>query len=708
METKKQPILSIGMIVKDEIRCLERCLKSLEPLRQAVPSELIIADTGSTDGTRALAAQYADILFDFAWCNDFAAARNAVMERATGVWYLSIDADEFFDEDIRELVDYFTTPQRSKADVCTLTIRNYNTPDMLGQYTDFAAVRILRMSTGLRYEGPIHEHWPLKEGMPWYPFSQTILHHDGYAFGTGEDSIKKAVRNLEILEPQLRKTPDVSGGQLLECLDSAISIPEKAKYYAKECVSWLSSHERNTYWEAVGPAIMRKVVDAANRYHMQELEEWITQAMQLFPESPFIQIDVAYQNILLCYAQGRYEELLRIVPSYYDGVDAYHAGKYGVENFGISGIYRISVQSQQEIKIIEAQARAALGQKAEALEVLRTTPMPDNTPPKIAMGWLDAAALVAELPGTPEVVAQKMEDMLRVRHGAPREQVRREACLKRMAASFLPGQEKEEWRLYQEIPSELGICAKCMSLAEAKQIESKLEQILHWKEVPIPVINHAIVCKAKLPDAFYRQSQAYLLAVAEKIWNYDPDFAEHLSQWPRTQEDSLTVQYFRLEVAFFALCNGMFYQEERRELLYRHLCEVTECFFEKLYQPNLGKEDVVILPALQRCCWYLVCEQKAIQTEQWKEAVYALRMALEAYPNFKEVAQWRLENIQRQKIIPTVPPELLTLAEQVRNILAQYPADDPAIITIKQSEAYQKVAYLIEGMDAPVFGGLPQ
>ena len=65
-----QPLLSIGMIVKNEERCLEKCLKALEPLRQAIPCELVIADTGSTDKTKEIASKYADILFDFIWVND--------------------------------------------------------------------------------------------------------------------------------------------------------------------------------------------------------------------------------------------------------------------------------------------------------------------------------------------------------------------------------------------------------------------------------------------------------------------------------------------------------------------------------------------------------------------------------------------------------------------------------------------------------------
>jgi len=105
MNKKVRPLLSIGIIFKNEIRCLERCLKSFQPLREAIPCEIVMADTGSIDGSRYVAERYADILFDFPWIDDFSAARNAVMDRCSGKWYLSIDADEWLDGDITELVE---------------------------------------------------------------------------------------------------------------------------------------------------------------------------------------------------------------------------------------------------------------------------------------------------------------------------------------------------------------------------------------------------------------------------------------------------------------------------------------------------------------------------------------------------------------------------------------------------------------------------
>ena len=135
-----QPVLTIGMIFKDDIRSLERCLAALEPLRRAVPCELIMADTGSTDGSREVASRQADILFDFPWVDDFAAARNVVMDRASGTWFLSLDADEYLDGDIQELLRLLDGKDAlsRRATFAKLIIRNYIGYDMAGGYSDLA------------------------------------------------------------------------------------------------------------------------------------------------------------------------------------------------------------------------------------------------------------------------------------------------------------------------------------------------------------------------------------------------------------------------------------------------------------------------------------------------------------------------------------------------------------------------------------------
>lgn len=83
-------LLSLALIVKDEERTLARCLDSV---RGAV-DEIVIVDTGSTDGTKALARRYTDRVFDFAWTRDFAAARQFAFDQARGDWVIWLDADD--------------------------------------------------------------------------------------------------------------------------------------------------------------------------------------------------------------------------------------------------------------------------------------------------------------------------------------------------------------------------------------------------------------------------------------------------------------------------------------------------------------------------------------------------------------------------------------------------------------------------------------
>lgn len=83
-------MLSVCMIVKNEEDILNECLSALSCLN----CELIIVDTGSDDSTKAIALKYTDKVYDFFWCNDFSAARNYAISKATNDCILTVDADE--------------------------------------------------------------------------------------------------------------------------------------------------------------------------------------------------------------------------------------------------------------------------------------------------------------------------------------------------------------------------------------------------------------------------------------------------------------------------------------------------------------------------------------------------------------------------------------------------------------------------------------
>ncbi|HVV56266.1 MAG TPA: glycosyltransferase, partial [Mucilaginibacter sp.] len=84
------PSLSLCMIVKNEEEVIARCLASVRGL----VDDLVIVDTGSADQTAAICQTFGARLFNFAWCDDFSAARNYAFSQATGDYILWLDADD--------------------------------------------------------------------------------------------------------------------------------------------------------------------------------------------------------------------------------------------------------------------------------------------------------------------------------------------------------------------------------------------------------------------------------------------------------------------------------------------------------------------------------------------------------------------------------------------------------------------------------------
>jgi tetratricopeptide (TPR) repeat protein len=161
--------LSLAMIVKDEAAVLGRCLESVRGL----VDEMVVVDTGSSDGTLAVAETFQARIGRFPWRDDFSAARNESLRLCTGDWALVLDADEALDPEglggIRRAVE------KGDRAAYTLVSRNYTRdgeaalfgrpvqPNRTGQgpglpfYADMPMIRLFRRFPDLRFEGRIHE-----------------------------------------------------------------------------------------------------------------------------------------------------------------------------------------------------------------------------------------------------------------------------------------------------------------------------------------------------------------------------------------------------------------------------------------------------------------------------------------------------------------------------------------------------------------------
>jgi tetratricopeptide (TPR) repeat protein len=180
--------------VKNEAKALGHCLESVRGLWD----ELVVLDTGSSDGTWELAASFGARVASFSWADDFSEARNACLALCTGDWILVLDADEALDP-----TDHATLRaacEGASVQAFTLPIRNYLRGGAFigmdgaarqndGRYGEGAgcshyylqhAVRLFRNQGAPVYRGRVHEIVELyfeEKGLPLGTLDVAIHHY---------------------------------------------------------------------------------------------------------------------------------------------------------------------------------------------------------------------------------------------------------------------------------------------------------------------------------------------------------------------------------------------------------------------------------------------------------------------------------------------------------------------------------------------------
>ena len=128
-------------MVKNESQHLEKCLQSLTPILNAIRSELVIVDTGSTDNTVEIARRYTDQVYHHEWFDDFSGMRNIVLQYATGEWFFYLDGDEVV-EDASGIIRFFKSKRYKKFNAAFIEMRNPYSSDNLDDYGVFQALRL--------------------------------------------------------------------------------------------------------------------------------------------------------------------------------------------------------------------------------------------------------------------------------------------------------------------------------------------------------------------------------------------------------------------------------------------------------------------------------------------------------------------------------------------------------------------------------------
>jgi len=166
------PTLGLSMIVRNAEKDLRLCLESARPL----VDQIVIADTGSTDRTREIAANCGATLLSFPWNDHFAEARNAALAPMTTDWVLVLDADEQLAPEAAEAIPAMMRRSDGIGGY-RVTIRNYiphrfcleydqvsrvnhdNVPRAAGApaWTQHTMIRLFRRQPEIFFSGRVHE-----------------------------------------------------------------------------------------------------------------------------------------------------------------------------------------------------------------------------------------------------------------------------------------------------------------------------------------------------------------------------------------------------------------------------------------------------------------------------------------------------------------------------------------------------------------------
>ena len=190
-------MLSVCIITKNEEHNLARCLKSF----QNTGFELIVADTGSTDQTKKIAAEYTENIYDFPWCDDFSAAKNFAVSKAAYPYVMVIDSDEFLQQiDMPELEKLIAAHTGEVGRIQRINIISGKD----GKQENKEWINRIFSKEKFHYTGRIHEQVTAYDEKEYLTYkAPVVIGHTGYDLPQAEKK-KKALRNIRLLEQELK------------------------------------------------------------------------------------------------------------------------------------------------------------------------------------------------------------------------------------------------------------------------------------------------------------------------------------------------------------------------------------------------------------------------------------------------------------------------------------------------------------------------
>lgn len=680
--------LTIGMIVKNEEKTLDRCLASLRPLMEAVESELIVTDTGSTDRTVEIAQKYTDRIIHFEWCNDFSAARNTGLKEARGEWFLFLDGDEWF-EDTSGLIEFFTGGECDQYGSAAYIQRNYSNLDG-SKYTDFPVQRVTRMYEGIHFEHIVHEDFgriaPTK-------FLDDYVNHYGYIYTSSEDQRKKLDRNRKLLERELEEDPydlkayvQLSRQYLMDDLEQA----------EKYCNLGLRAEEerQENGWRLT---LLHNL--SAALYNSKKYEKLLSLMDELVFDDP--KMEILWLDFH-CYAQsaafalGDYKKSLKHGNQYLKIYERHQKGQLDREITLVVSITFDQPRHRERVLRLIAETEYKLGNFADAEAMINQL---DLSTGNYILGALKIAfRIFADTKNEKKLVALYEK----IGRSAEKDQW---AEVQQHMTAFLPMNPEVRTRIIDAFSEASWDNDTFVRLCRLRKAEQDEDQAAISKE-----LNWFFQWEGKWNSAY---SDVVFFSMKEKL-NILPlilkieidDFRQYVGNMQNQHSDFAEIAQQYLQSFSFENLRGLYWSVCLREKILllgtnRFTTREDEIqFFEKyarqsaqytrmLYRPELlSAEQASVLPRLHRFGYYMGCALSARDKAQLAEYISYLKQALTNYPVMKRQITLLLEQFeQEEELRRKKADEFSRLAKQVkeriRELLAQGKVKEAGQVTMQ-------------------------
>jgi glycosyltransferase involved in cell wall biosynthesis len=184
------------MIVKNEEKVLGNCLRTI---RDHV-DEIIIVDTGSTDGTVAIAESFGARVFHHPWEDHFSKHRNQSLSYSRSDWNLIIDADEELCLQEKTLLRRYLSAGEEVDAIAVMVECPFGEKGGAGIQN---AIRILRNHRRICYKGRVHNYL---SGVVNVLCSQIRIYHHGYVLDR-ETQLRRFRRTTTLLRKDIEEDP---------------------------------------------------------------------------------------------------------------------------------------------------------------------------------------------------------------------------------------------------------------------------------------------------------------------------------------------------------------------------------------------------------------------------------------------------------------------------------------------------------------------